>query len=450
MPTPHTSSSSSFPTFPDHIICGLAKEFVDLYTPIRETPPQFLWLAFITYLGNSISKSIRLDIAYSEPRLFGVAIGRSARTKKSTGNNLARDLFRLVQGDRQHVVQGFGSAEGLLTDLSKHAGIPTLIHLDEINILAQKTNIDGSVGISALHKLFEDHDYDHTLAGGRGYQVRGARLSLLGASTLDDFLKTWTKRHADAGFFSRLFFVGADWMAKRIPRPVRADEAKTQTLADKTKALIAELDVACQRNNGTPVEYPLDDDAAAAWDAFYNTFGDGKEWDRVDTYGFRLMVIQAVLKSQRTITKETVDQVVDLLRYEVAVRRTVQPVIADNAIAEMEQMIMRYLPDPGDPIRRRELYRKVHAERKSPIIFNRAIHSLANDDQLSISTVQTAKGLSECYARVLEDDDDTEGVPKNEVTPQAPVKAKLIGDEMILSPVPPPSPTSATGIQSSV
>src|SRR5690242_21492876 len=143
MPTLQTPSSSGFPKFPEQIICGIAKEFVDLYTPIREVPPQFLWLAFITYLGNSISKFVRLDSDYSEPRLFGVAIGRSARTKKSTGNNLARDFFRKIHGNNQHVVEGFGSAEGLLTDLASHAEVPTLIHLDEINILAQKTSIDG-------------------------------------------------------------------------------------------------------------------------------------------------------------------------------------------------------------------------------------------------------------------------------------------------------------------
>jgi hypothetical protein len=80
--------------------------------------------------------------------------------------------------------------------------------------------------------------------------------------------------------------------------------AKSQTLVDKTKALIAGLDAACQRNNGTPVEYPFDADAVEVWDRFYDSIGDGKEWDRVDTYGFRLMVIQAVLKGHQTITRE--------------------------------------------------------------------------------------------------------------------------------------------------
>ena len=411
MPTIQPPSSSSFPPFPNEIISGVAKEFVNLYLPIREVPPQFLWLAFITYLGNSISRFVRLNIDYSEPRLFGVAIGRSARTKKSTGNNLARDLFRSINGSEQHIVEGFGSAEGLLADLAGNAGTPTLIHLDEINILAQKTNIDGSVGISALHKLFEDHDYDHTLAKGKGYRVRDARLSLLGASTLDDFLKTWTGRHADAGFFSRLFFVAAERAEKRISRPMRPDPIKRQALVENAKQILVDLDREFKKNNA-PLEYTLEADAGELWDHFYDSIGDGKEWDRLDTYGFRLMVIQAVLKRQRIITAEIVDQVVDLLQYEVAIRRMMQPVIADNAVAEMEQMIMLYLPNSGEPIRRRDLYRKVHAERKGLGIFDRAIQNLVNDHQLHAPSTQTAGQISVCYARVLEDDEGTEAVTK--------------------------------------
>ena len=64
----------------------------------------------------------------------------------------------------------------------------------------------------------------------------------------------------------------------------------------------------------------------------------------------------------------------------------------------------------------------------APIIFNRAIHSLADDGQIKVSTVQTTKGPSACYSRVVESDDDTELVATVEVPAQAPVKAELIRD----------------------
>src|SRR5262245_37825888 len=160
-PSSKQNPTSQFPPFPQDVICGLARDFINLYDPIREVPRPFLWLGFSVYFGNAISTVARLNTDYSEPRVFGVAIGQSGRAKTSTANNLAQKLFQRALGDsKQHAVEGFGSAEGLLTDLSHHKGIPTVVHLDEVNILAQKTAIDGSVGISALNKLFEDDTYD--------------------------------------------------------------------------------------------------------------------------------------------------------------------------------------------------------------------------------------------------------------------------------------------------
>src|SRR5712692_10372126 len=110
-------TESSFPLFPNDIIQGVAKKFVDLYSPIRETPEAFLWLSFLTYFGNAISPYMRLDCASSEPRFYSVVIGKSGRTRKSAGNNVARDLFKRVGAKGQEIIEGFGSAEGVLAML---------------------------------------------------------------------------------------------------------------------------------------------------------------------------------------------------------------------------------------------------------------------------------------------------------------------------------------------
>jgi hypothetical protein len=65
-----------------------------------------------------------------------------------------------------------------------------VIHLDEMNQLAAKTDISGSAGTAPLHKLYEDHDYHHPLAKGAGYTLKNVYLSILGASTLEDFQKS--------------------------------------------------------------------------------------------------------------------------------------------------------------------------------------------------------------------------------------------------------------------
>jgi hypothetical protein len=402
---------SSFPSFPNAIIQGLARKFVDLYSKIRETPEAFLWLSFIVYLGNLISPYVRLDCASSEPRLFGVVIGKSGRTRKSAGINLARDLFKQV-GEEQIIIEGFGSAEGLLVRLgSQTSPKPAVLHLDEMNLLASKTDISGSAGITVLHKLFDGHDCDHPLAKGN-YEVRNAYLSLIGASTFEDFTKAWSGKHEDAGFFSRLLLVAGD-TDKRIPRPVDPDADELAALVREVKELVSSV------IKGPHQVLTMDKIAEELWAKFYDSFGDGPEWNRIDAYGFRLMAVQAVLRGDKTVTLENVQQVIDFLQYEVAVRALVAPVVADNSVAKMEELVRRALAE-GRTLTKRELSRKTNANRYGIEIFSRALVNMERDGEILSkkevkSTLYTrsrfdGKEEEAVVSRVIEVDDDRDKV----------------------------------------
>ena len=254
-----------------------------------------------------------------------------------------------------------------------------------MNILSSKTDINGSAGIAPLHKLFEDHDYDHPLAQG-GYTVRNAYLSAIGASTLEDFQQAWSSKHANAGFFSRLLVVAGD-TDKRIARPVDPDSGELDRLIQEVKALVSSVFAA-------PRVLKMDSDAEVIWAKFYENFGDGPEWNRIDTYGFRLLAVQAVLRKEETVTKANVQQVVDFLQYEVAVREAVSPVIAENPLAQMEELIRRHLPE-GKTIRKRDLEHKTNSHRFGIEIFRRAIHNMMNDGELS----SRDEGRSVLYTR---------------------------------------------------
>src|SRR5262249_16425064 len=74
------------PPFPEHIIVGAAKEFVDLYSPTTECPPEFLWSSFMTVLGVAVSTWVEWDNGLGiQPRLFDVNVGPSSTGRKSTG-----------------------------------------------------------------------------------------------------------------------------------------------------------------------------------------------------------------------------------------------------------------------------------------------------------------------------------------------------------------------------
>lgn len=377
--TTETTTSRQFPTFPKAVISGLAKRFVDLYAPIRETPEEFLFTAFITCFGSVLSPYVSLDSDSSEPRLFAVTLGRSARTKKSTANKLAKEFFRYVQKDlsswdaKHTIMEGFASAEGLLSQLASEKAASTLVYLDEINLLAEKTSIQNSAGISLFHKLFEDHDYDHVLAQS-SKNVRNCYLSLLGASTVDDFVSTWTGKHKDAGFFSRLLIVGSDGSGKRISRPVKPDQASFDQLRSDVRKVIDRY------RNATKTELKLDADAQELWDEFYSSFGEEEEWNRIDTYGYRLMTIFALLDDRASVTREVVGRVIEFLKYIVAVRRLVAPVIAENLTAKVEELIRRQL-QLCNKLSPRFIYRAINANRYGSHIFRAALNSLIQNGE---------------------------------------------------------------------
>jgi len=390
------TTESSFPTFPRDIIQGVARKFVDLYSAIRETPESFLWLSFLTYFGNAISPYVRLDSVASEPRFYSVTIGKSGRTRKSAGNNAARDFFKLVGAKEQQIIEGFGSAEGVLAMLDEAASPnPAVIYLDEMNILASKTDLAGSIGIAGLHKLFEDHDYDHPLKRD-SIKVRNAYLSMVGAATLEDFTTTWSAKHKDTGFFSRLLLVAGD-ADKRIARPVDPDPKKLDELVTEVKNLVSSVIAA-------PRVLKMDSEAETIWAKFYETFGDGPEWNRIDTYGFRLMAVQAVLRGERTVTVANVRQVIDFLQYEVAVREAVSPVIAENSLAQMEELIRRYLPE-GKTLTKRDLQRKTNYTRLGISIFNLAISNMIGNGEIILRT----EGKSTFYTRASSGEGDEVG-----------------------------------------
>jgi len=388
---------SSFPQFPAEIIKGFAKDFVDLYRGKREVPDELLWAAFATYFGNLISPYVRLaGSESSEPRLYTAIIGMSGRTKKSTAQNLARDFMQGLSDSesRLRIIEGFGSAEGLISQLQLlQNNQPAIVHLDEINVLAHKTGMDGSVGITVFNKLFEDHSYEQPIRD-KNPKITGARLSVVGASTLEDYQKAWSGKHKDTGFLSRILVIPAEPSNLRIAVPVAPNPDAVQRLKEAVEGCYLEL----QRK---PKHFEMLPDALSCWEDFYGRFEDGEEWNRIDCYAFRFMALQAALTSQDAITPEIMQDAISLSLHQVKSRLHVSPVIAENQFAMVEQLIRKHLP--SGTISRRDLQRKMNADRYGVQVFNRAIANLVETGELQ--TEQNGKRIF--LTRIVEPDESS-------------------------------------------
>ena len=56
--------------------------------------------------------------------------------------------------------------------------------------------------------------------------------------------------------------------------------------------------------------------------------------------------------------------------------------VANNPVAALQAKIMALLPNEGDCMKKRELYRKVHAEREGSEIWSRAVKGLLDQRDL--------------------------------------------------------------------
>ena len=83
-----------------------------------------------------------------------------------------------------------------------------MVSYDELNSFVVKADQKGSLLLPFMNSMFEKEDYDGTTAK-RKISLRGCKVALLGASTLDTYENMWTPEFTSIGFPNRLFIVKA-------------------------------------------------------------------------------------------------------------------------------------------------------------------------------------------------------------------------------------------------
>lgn len=372
---------------PNSVVAGVIKEFVDIYGQCTECPDAFLWSSFVTCFGVLLSPYVRRNtLTKTQPRLYTANIGVSGVTRKSTGAKLATQLIQeALSMNDIWMVQGFGSSEGLLNVLQKTTA-PTLLYLDELEILIKKTGIAGGAGITPLHVLFEETSYSHPLKKDN-LSVATAHLAILANSTTDRFVEIWEGDHIDSGFLSRWMLVTGS-PTKRISSPPDPDSNRVGQLRERLKGLVKEVRSKIHNKSDAVAIDFASREAAQMWTDFYEKEIDpeDKVQNRIDTIGERLMMIVALAQGRFEIEEATVKAVLEFLRYEVGLRRLFYPHIAANAVATIQQRITARLPQIGDSMSRRQLYRAVHGERYGTDIFEKALDGLVRESILRRGT----------------------------------------------------------------
>ena len=95
-----------------------------------------------------------------------------------------------------------------------------------------------------------------------------------------------------------------------------------------------------------------------------------------------MLLLLTMNESLNVVTPEIANKVVALLNYQLAARREVDPIDADNTIARLEERIRRYLKN--GPLTKRELERKCNKNRVESWPWKMALDNLLKDHEIGI------------------------------------------------------------------
>lgn len=369
---------------PESAMLGIGRDFADLYGAHLETPRSFLYFAFLTYLGAAVSRKVTLaSVLTPEPRLYTVLIGESADTRKSTALRMADEFFRSLTGE-PGVLYGVGSAEGIAAELKECPSL--LLHFDELKSFVDKAKNEHSVALPMVSTLFERGDYDNRTKTER-LSVRGASLSLLAACTVDTYASMFDRRFFAIGFLNRLWLV-TDRATSRIPIPRPMPTDMLDALRERLRVRLRDVDGVYTMNGLRAVAYSLTSGAERIFNDWYAARTGSIFERRLDTYGHRLMLLLAVSTGRRVVDEQIAVAAVELLDYQLAVRRESDPVDAENAIAALEEKIRRALARGA--VTGRELKRKVNYQRTGVWAWSTAIANLIGAQEIAVDRAQDA------------------------------------------------------------
>jgi len=354
--------------FPYHVMSGVARDFAELYSSYLETPKEFLFMSFLCCLGAVLSRRLTLSSEIRpQPRLNILLLGESADVRKSTALDKTTEFFRETL-DVFSMCWGIGSAEGLQKRLG--VGEYLLLCYDEFKAFISKCKIKNSVLLPCVNILFESNRYE-THTKDKDFYIDDAYLSILAASTIETYERTWEASFTDIGFNNRLFIVPGGG-ARKYSFPKKVPEDKKRALGKGLGEVLGTI--------GKFEELDITTKARELYHNWYMNFEKSVHNKRLDTYAMRLMSLFAVIDLKNEIDVETIQKTIALCDWQFEVRKIHDPINADSTIARVEETIRRKLKQ--GPANERDLKRAVHYDRIGIWIYERAMDNLRGQNEM--------------------------------------------------------------------
>jgi putative DNA primase/helicase len=350
-------------TFPEEVIQGVSKEFVNRFSAELESPPVFFYFSFLTVLGAILGERVKLEtILRTQPRLYTILLGESADSRKSEAIKQTIHFFReMMLIEKIGLSWGLGSAEGLGNLFQEKSQV--LLIYDEFKSFVVKSSGEGANLLPAVSTLFEANQY-HNRTKTSKVEIDHGLLSILGASTMDTFETMFSPQFIHIGLPNRLFLVtGKSERSKPIPKEIPHHTQKI--IADELLDHLALFP--------DPTFVKIQPEARQIYEKWYLTrAGEESHRKRLDTYAMRLMILFCVNEGKKEVTTDMMIRIIKILNWEARVREVCAPSEAETREARMERAIIKVLKAKG-PLKNRDLQKAAKASTIGISYYKRAI-----------------------------------------------------------------------------
>jgi hypothetical protein len=385
--------------FPNHVMKGSMGDFARLHSDGSECPYEFAFMAGLTAFGAVVAHKLQLvkDGLKVRSNLYTVLLGPTG-CKKSTALRYADDLLKatghlttLKDNGNGFMLPallfpGTGSGEGI-AKLFKHGYDRILLSIDEFQSALAKARIENSTLGPLLTTLFDSTDAANAVSK-ETLSVTGKHLSLYGAITTASWDGIWSKgTERELGLLNTLFLVSG------VPRdkvlfPNKPDADKYNMLVERVRKQI---------EKAGPLA--MSDEANAQFNNWYEDLDITQEESvRLDSFGKKIALVLAATMDKAEIDLEVAKSTVDLLHYQLKVRKLLAPSAAQNAQAAMEQKIQKALErwemqNPGEYIGFGRLADRTKARQTQGIhMLQRALMAMLQSNLVQVSPDKNRNG----------------------------------------------------------
>jgi hypothetical protein len=378
-----TFENEPYPVFPAYVMEGtsLYENFVKPVCDKNSRIAYFMWLPAMTILLNYIGPKIKIKrFGGLEPfrgSIYEVLIGRKGKTNKSSCINDAKNYFNYIgclmqhsrdvkNADAKTLAFTIGSAEGLGIEMQKTNCRNALLSYDELSQLVSKIGIESSSLASGLLQMYEAAPFANGVKSGKesfSLQPDTYCTSLIAATTDSKFAELWSKlAGSDTGLDDRFMFI---LQPEILPEPKLKTYVNTIEGSMRTKVLI---DKAIQQ-----AEFAFEDSGHPGLlelNEIENRFAIRAE---------KWAVGIAIDLGLDIVDDECVARAVDIVKYEMAVKRYLKSYEATTREGEIQMSIRRVLEMARGRMGKRDLERKLNAGRHGTSLWKQAYKGLLLD-----------------------------------------------------------------------